>query len=324
MVKVTVRSQVRRKGRASLAYQRMQRRPKYMKATTRRGAYKKGNKRRMQIRRAPFVETKSKTQEDLVVQFNGLTDTSVFRTYNKEMVELFPETFYMWKQGLNENECIGNSVYAKYLKMKIGIRFPQPAFTSGAYNKAIPMTPQNYELIWGWIPNELGHTGQTTPKAPETSINDITSFISQRLKDYFDEQKDKMRFIPKQASTIRIVGRRKIRPDLRHMSTAPPQTTDASMGDDYAVGTIPDRFTSISWKMNKKLHLQPTAKLWSTGTYPNEVFHEGLFAGNFGTWLPFAVLVNWDYANLPGGGGDSTQAYCPSIQFNDCIWYSDS
>lgn len=94
------------------------------KKVTRRGAYRKNNKRRFQMKRAPFVETKSKTQEDLVVQFNGLTDTAVFRTYNTELVSLNPETFYMWKQGLNENECIGNSVYAKYLKMKIGIRFP--------------------------------------------------------------------------------------------------------------------------------------------------------------------------------------------------------
>lgn len=294
------------------------------RAVNKKYAYAPKNKRRMMRMRQPFVETKSKTQEDLVVQFPGLTDTAVFRTYNTELVPLNPETFFMWKQGLNENEVIGNSCYAKYLKMKIGIRFPQPAFTSGAYNKQIPMTPQNYELVWGWIPNELGFTGSTTPKAPETSINDITAFINQRVKDYFDEQKDKMRFIPKRASTIRIVGRRKIRPDMRFTSTAPPQTVDPSIGDDYAVGTIPDRYTSISWKMNKKLHLQPTAKLWSTGTYPNEVFYEGLYSGNFSTWLPFAVLVNWDYANLPGGGGDSTQAYCPAIQYNDCIWYSDS
>jgi len=314
-----------RSGRDLRSYKaRVQKRRNVGKKVTRKGAYRKNNKRRFAMKRAPFVETKSKTQEDLVVQFPGLTDTTPFRTYNSELVALNPETFFMWKQGLNENECIGNSVYAKYLKMKIGIRFPQPAFTSGAYNKQIPMTPQNYELVWGWIPNELGFTGQTSPKAPETSINDITAFINQRVQDYFNEQKDKMRYIPKTASTIRIVGRRKIRPDLRHMSTGPPQTTDASVGSDYAVGTIPDRYTSISWKMNKKLHLQPTAKLWKTGVYPNEVFYEGLYAGNFGTWLPFAVLVNWDYNNLPGGGDDSTQAYCPAIQFNDCIWYSDS
>lgn len=288
---------------------------------TKTNAYKPRNKRRMMKKRQPFVETKSKTHEDLVVQFPGLSDRSVFRTYNTESVHLNPETFLMWKQGLNENEVIGNSCYAKYLKMKIGIRFPQPAFTSGAYQKAIPMTPQNYELIWGWVSSGLEYTGQTTPKAPLATINDINDHINQRVLDFVNEQKDRIRFIPRQASTLRITGRRKIRPDMRFHSTAPPLTVDPSVGSDYAVGTIPDRYTSISWKMNKKLHLQPSAQLYSGGSPGTEI--EGLYP-NFGTWLPFCVFVNWDYDNLPGAGGDSTQAYCPSIQTNSCIWYSDS
>lgn len=280
-----------------------------------RNAYRKGNKKRMQMRRAPFVETKSKTREDLVTQFPGLNDRMTWQTYNTEHVFMNPDTFLMWARGMEETECIGNSVYAKYLKMKIGVRFPQPAFMTGLYSKAIPMTPQSYELIWGWIPNELGFTGSTSPTADAASITNIHDFINQRVTDYVDQQKDRLRFIPKQASTIRIVGRRKIRPDLRHLSTAPPQTSDATIGDDYAVGTIPDFRTSISWKMGKKLHLQPSQSLHATtqGLYPN-----------FGTWLPFAVLVNWDYADLPGSGGATTASYCPSIQYNDCIWYSDS
>ena len=181
------------------------------------------------------------------------------------------------------------------------------------------MTPQNYELIWGWIPNELGYTAHTTPNADQASIVDINAFINNRVVDYVNEQQDKMRFVPKQASTIRIVGRRKIRPDMRFHNTAPPTTVDSTMGSDYAVGTIPDKYTSISWKMGKKLHLQPSQNFHTYGSENQE----GLYP-NFGTWLPFAVFVNWDYDNLPGGGGASTQAYCPAIQYNDAIWYSDS
>lgn len=285
------------------------------KKVTRKGAYRRNNKRKFQMRRAPFVETKSKTREDLVVQFPGLTDVSVFRTSNTPHVALNPDTFTMWHRGMEENEVLGNSCYAKYLKMKIGIRFPQPAFSSGGYTKIIPMVPQNYELIWGWIPNELGYTGQTTPVADQVTIQDINDFINHRVVDYVNEQKDKLRFIPKAASTIRITGRRKIRPDMRFHSTAPPETIDSTMGSDYAVGTIPDVYTSISWKMGKKLHLQPSTKLHATD--------EGLYP-NFGTWLPFAVFVNWSYDDLPGGGGASTQAYLPALQYNDAIWYSDS
>ena len=299
------------KTRAQRAVNRKYGRGKNMKLK----AYNKGKKKKMMIRRAPFVETKSKTREDLVVQFPGLTDVSVFRTSNTPHVHLNPDTFLMWKRGMEENEVLGNSCYAKYLKMKVGIRFPQPAFSSGGYTKIIPNTPQNYELIWGWIPNELGFTGQTTPVADQASIVDINNFINQRVTDYVDQQKDKMRFIPKAASTIRIVGRRKIRPDMRYLSTAPPTTIDSTMGTDYAVGTIPDRYTSISWKMGKKLHLQPSSKL--------EGSNEGLYP-NFGTWLPFAVFVNWDYDTLPGAPSAATQAYLPAIQINDCIWYSDS
>jgi len=277
--------------------------------------YKTVNKKRMMRMRQPFVETKSKTKEDLVAQFPGLTDTVAFRTSNTAHVHLNPDVFTMWKRGMEENEVLGNSCYAKYLKMKIGIRFPQPAFSSGGYTKIIPMTPQNYELIWGWIPNELGYTGNTTPVADQATIQDINAHINNRVVDYVNEQKDKMRFIPKAASTIRIVGRRKIRPDMRFHNTAPPTTVDSTMGSDYAVGTIPDKYTSISWKMGKKLHLQPSSKLHAgdEGLYPN-----------FGTWLPFAVFVNWDYDTLPGAPGAATQAYLPAIQYNDCIWYSDS
>jgi len=285
------------------------------KKVTRKGAYRKGQKRNFQRKRAPFVETKSKTREDLVAQFSGLTDYSVFRTSNSQHVHMNPDTFTMWHRGMEENEVLGNSCYAKYLKMKIGIRFPQPAFSSGGYTKIIPMTPQNYELIWGWVPNELGYTGNTTPIADQASISDINSHINQRVVDYVNEQKDKMRFIPKAASTIRIVGRRKIRPDMRFHNTAPPTTVDSTVSSDYAVGTIPDVYTNISWRMGKKLHLQPSSKLHDG--------QEGLYP-NFGTWLPFAVFVNWDYDNLPSAPGAAAQAYCPSIQFNDCIWYSDS
>jgi hypothetical protein len=285
----------------------------YLKKTTRRGAYRKGAKRNFQKRRAPFIETKSKTHEDLVVQFPGLVDRSVYRTYNTPTVHMNPDVFTMWSRGMEENQVIGNSCYAKYLKMKIGVRFPQPAFLVNGAKKQIPMTPQNYELIWGWVPNELGYTGQTTPQADDANINDINAHINQRVTDYFNSQQDKMRFIPKSASTIRITGRRKIRPDLRFQSTAPAITTDASVGSDYAVGVIPDRYTNISWKMNKKLHLQPSTKLHSgqQGLYPN-----------FGTWLPFCVLVNWDHDNLPTG--TIREQFCPSVQYNDCIWYSDS
>lgn len=278
-----------------------------------KNAYKKKNKKKMMNARAPFIETKSKTHEDLVVQFPDLVDRSEWYTYDTEHAHLNPETFFLWSRGMEENQVIGNSCYAKYLKMKINVRFPQPSQNTSAGTKQIPMMPQNYELVWGWIPNELNFTQTTSPKADQCSREDINQFINHRVVDYFNEQKDKLRFIPKRASTLRITGRRKVRPDMRFLSTAPPQTTDASVGSDYAIGTIPDYFTTVEWRMGKKLHLQPSTKLVGSdqGLYPN-----------FNTWLPFCVLVNWEFDSLPTGSERKT--LCPSIQTNDCIWYSDS
>eukprot|EP00481_Brizalina_sp_1-RS-2013_P000969 TRINITY_DN2334_c0_g1_i1.p1 TRINITY_DN2334_c0_g1~~TRINITY_DN2334_c0_g1_i1.p1 ORF type:complete len:252 (+),score=15.70 TRINITY_DN2334_c0_g1_i1:138-893(+) len=236
-------------GNRSAAFNRAQSavNKKFVKKTTRRGAYRPNKKRQMQIRRAPFVETKSKTSEDLRADFPALIDHLLLDTAHTEHRFLNPDTFYIFKQGLEEHQMIGNSVFAKYLKQKVHIRFPQPAFETGGHGKVVPLVPQDYRLIWGWVPSPLMKTGTTTPAANYVTLNDINNHINQRVTDYLNEQKDRMRFIPKKASTIRIIGNKRIRPNLSRMSTAPPQTIDSITGADYVIGSIPDVHTSVSW-----------------------------------------------------------------------------
>lgn len=278
------------------------------RARTKRQAYRKGNKRAMMNSRRPFVETKSKTTEDLVGQF-GLNDHSEFFTFNSETVHINPDVFHAWQQGLGEQQCIGQSVYAKYLKRKISIRFPQPGFINTFNDKAgiIPSKPMACELIWGFVPAPMNYTGYTTPTAPNVNMAEINGYINKRVKNYFDERKDKLRFIPKQASTLRIVGRRKIRPDLRHTYTAPATT----QYDGEVNGTIPDYHTSIEWKMMRKLHLEPANDLHSgnPGLYPNY------------SWLPFCLIFqeNWEEV-----APSERAQHSVSVAYNDCIWYSDS
>ena len=123
-------------------------------------------------------------------------------------------------------------------RLKGSARFPQSAFSVNGINKVVPLVPQDYELIWGWVPNPLSSTGTTDPTAPDMTLFDINTHINQRVTDYVNQQKDRLRFIPKKASTIRIVGRRKVRPNLNRSSTAPLETIDSITGADYAVGTI--------------------------------------------------------------------------------------
>jgi len=285
-----------------------------MKKTSKRGAYARGRKKVFMNRRAPFTETKSKTSEDLRADFPSLIDHLELDTAVTERRYLNPDTYFIFKQGLEEHQMIGNSVYAKYLKQKIHIRFPQPQFSTGGQTKVVPLVPQDYRLIWGWIPSPLNLTGTTDPKANEMTLNEINTYINDRVSDYIDNQKDRMRYIPKKASTIRIIGNRRIRPNLSRMSTAPPQTIDSVTGADYVVGSIPDVHTSVEWKCMRKLHYEKSSKLMP---------EEGHFL-NYG-FLPFCCFVNYDFENLPDTGNpQDRQVYMPAIATNSCLWYSDS
>lgn len=281
-------------------------RQRNMKKTTRRGAYRRGAKKAMMIRRAPFVETKSKTSEDLVDQFGLPTTTTFFQSQTRHK-HINPDVFTCWSQGNDEAQCLGRQVYIKYLKRKLKIRFPQPPFQSQGIDKAIPNVPQNLELIWGFVPMPLNLTGHTNPLVYDATLTDINKHINDRVVDYFNDRADFLRFIPKKAATIRIIGRRKVRPDMRHFAQMSPQLDS----NNKIVGTIPDYQTSLYWPMMKKLHLEKSNALHSTnaGLYPNY------------SWLPFCVLYNRDYEDiLP----ENRTAMMPSVAYNDVIYFTDS
>lgn len=315
MVRVTVKHQVKH-SKGARAYRMSGRKVRAMKRTTKRGAYKRGNKKAMMIRRSPFTETKIRSAEAVVQDFPELTDRTNYVTYNSEITNMNPVSYFVHKQGLENNEVIGNSIFCKYLKQKISVRFPQPGFITNSQNKVIPFVPQRYELIWGFVPAPMNLTGSTTPAVDEVSVADINTYINKRVLDYVNQQKDKLRFIPKKASTIRILGRRRVRPDMRFLSTAPPTSSD-NVGTDTAVGTIPNYDTSISWPCMRKLHLEKSERM--TESSPG-VYREGMYGGNYNQ-LPFCVFINWDWVDLPY---TDRNLRCPALAWNNQLWFSDS
>lgn len=281
-----------------------------MKKTTRRGAYKPTRKKAMMVRRAPLVETKSKTSEDLVQQGFRTSPPTTFYQSNTPHKHINPEVFFCWKQGLGESEMIGHSVFVKYLKRKIMVRFPQPPFTSAGTEKEIPIYPQNLELVWGFVPQPLNLTGNTNPvKVYENTLDHINAHINQRVVDYFQDRADFLRFVPKKASTIRIIGRRKVKPNMNAFSGMPPQLDSK----DDIVGNVPDYQTSIYWPMMRKLHFEKANQFTSAG------IQEAYFP-NY-SWLPFCILYDRDWDDVPS---DKRIAYAPSVAFNDAIYYTDS
>lgn len=299
-----------------------------MRKTTRKGAYSKGKKRQMAIRRAPLVETKRKTDEDIYapgffsgtggINDNGFVpDRTVLEVYDTEHTMMDPISYLFWSQGLGQSQHIGQAVNLKFTNMKIQIRFPQPSVsvTDGSYttNQNFPAQPMNYELVWGWVPAPLQLTGTTTPAANTINANDIKSHINNRVTDYFNSRKDRLRFIPKKDVTLRIQGRKRIRPPVSNSTLHQMFDSDT----DEVIGTIPDVFTEISWKhKNKKVWLEQTGNINGEADliamYPNY------------TWLPFATLVNYNYADIPNSEVHGRKLESPSLAWNSITYFSDS
>ncbi len=301
-------------------------RKKTMKRTTRRGAYKRNRKKQMAIRRAPLVETKRKDDEAFKVAgfFSGggstafLVDRQAFNVYSTQHTMMDPLTFYLWSQGLDQSQHIGQAVNVKFTNMKIQVRFPQPhvqVTTAGVTDpQIIPDQPLNYELIWGWVPAPLQYTGSTTPAVNTASLTNMLNHVNQRVTDYVNSRKDRLRFIPKKDSTIRIIGRRKVRPDRRYQSTQDPLFNTKT---ELPTGVIPDYFTEISWRhKNKKLWLEQTGNINGSSDlvamYPNY------------SWLPFCTLVNWNFDEINSHVTHGKSLECPSACWNSITYFTDS
>lgn len=299
---------------------------------SKKGAYKKAQKTNFMKKRAAVVETKRKTREDIRdnsfwvgTDVNApalFEDRMLFKVTNAEIAHINPQTYYWWSQGLSQPQHIGQNVMVKYLNQKVQVRFPQHSMSlAGAgTNLKVPAIPQNYKLYWGWIPAPRNLTGHTSPPINTETVAALDSYVNNRIKDYFNDRKDRLRFIPKKDSTLRISGSKNVRPDLRHASTA-PLTPQEESGEKYIAGTVPDWFGEVSWKMpngGKKLWLEQTGNM--TGSPGATV---GMFP-NF-SWLPWCALVNWNHSELVAShGATAALNYLPAISSNDIVYFTDS
>lgn len=296
-----------------------------VRKTSRRGAYKKGKKKQMAIRRAPFVETKRKDDETIysagffagtgTLNSKGMAPNRTnLDIYDTEHLMIDPLSYLLWSQGLDQAQHIGQAVNLKYTNLKIQVRFPQPSVEYyPSLKQNIPTQPMQYELIWGWVPSPLQLTGSTTPAANTVTLDQIRQHINDRVTDFVNSKKDKLRFIPKKDATIRIQGRRKVRPSLSNSTLHQMFDSD----NDEVIGTIPDFHTEISWKHNnRKLWLEQTGNINGDSDliamYPNY------------SWLPFCTLVNWQHEDLVNDPTHGRKAQCPSVAWNSITYFSDS
>lgn len=263
--------------------------------------------------------------------------------------------------GLDENMMIGRSVYQTITAAKFLIKWPQASMNTGInrYGESgpsaaanlegiIPEYPQSYKLYWGEVPLKYLFTDETTPKAGEASAAQLETAVNQRIVDYFELRKNRIDFIPKHTSTLKIFGSKTLRPKWENSTGTQPvsntvvydpdELSDGDLIIDKVHGNIPDTLVKVKWPINRKLHLEPTNNISGNGVYnPADPENTQLqttptvFYRNYSGRIPFAVLVSWNHDKLPQNTSQSStnEGYerdrrCPQVLVSDITYFRDA
>lgn len=325
---------------------------KVMKKVTKKGAYKKNVKNQMVLRRGAIVETKQRVHSDIAT-INGYlagADNIVNPLNWRTLVtdDAFTNVpLRSWQRnshGFQDYNCVGNSIFSKYLNLKIQLRFPDGLKIalnlpdgSGKYEVINHMIqqPTKVFLVTGWITESMNYPIDNVPSpslpAQASATQDaLDAYITQQLKPFFDDDEDKLQFRPKSTTNIKIDKYVNLMPKLdsaigtqavptqswRDPALAPAWTTDAH-------GSIPDIQKSWNSKTNRKIALtQGTDTSFSTDK-------QNLFPNN--SWVPFCVIYNPDYqeqANRsipdPTKPGQFLSVQLMEYRWNDVHYFTDS
>jgi len=336
----------RRPGKANtsrtFASQRPKRKAPFLKNTTRKGAYGKGAKKNFQKRRQPFVETKNQTDAIVALKGGATTGTEVDKlrltteplkieytepdptnpTANipKELTILPIQAYMNMNQGLDHTELIGHSAYARYLKCKLEFQLP---FGGNQIRH-----PCDMFLIHGFITQPIGTNLHTVPTALDFTRTDYMNHIDQHLREYFNQRRDKLEYIPKQTSNIQLLGYRKLKVKRASNLGPDPQALVTVTGTDELTtstisnyGSHPVINMSCSWPMKKKLHYT-RGKTNSPNGLP---FFYTPYA-----WIPFVALFNptanefLSTVTYPGSGPATNNPPEMFVRYNSAFYYSDS
>lgn len=189
----------------------------------------------------------------------------------------------------------GDSLFCKYLSLKVQVDYPDGAF---APNR----TARPVELVWGWV-NPLNLTPFTTPTESTVTTQQIVDHIVNTVSREFDNQNEPLQFHDKHKRLYNVIGRHKFLPDMRMQ--APSQVT--------YLASASKMLKTITWPMEKKIRYTHSNEGQSPGTLGNEFMYPNE------AYLPFAILFNPDQSFY----GDTTDTQI-EYKWNDCMWYNDA
>lgn len=306
--------------------------PKNMKKTTKKGAYKKAQKKQMSVRRAPIVESK----KDERYEWSGKTyhntpggspatwiDNLVFRDlpvgdnpYSLDppkpnyCISDCPQTYMFRTQGLGETDMVGQSIFIKYLKMKFEFKLPED-------NGLIHFPQCQMYLVHGFIEKSLDANENTVPTLTNLTRADINAHIQSQVNEYFQNAKEPLRFQPKgrNFTTVKILGKKEVKFNKAKSILPDPVRTGATATDQW--GSLPTKIVDCEWPMMKKVRYENLPQGTASG---NPGSRAANFFVNHTDSLPFWAIY------VPGSENliYSSAINRIKVRYNDVCYYTDS
>lgn len=280
---------------------------------------------------AIFKETKTRTDEQVQSlfghgggYFNQVPTT--FHPWPHAGDKVFPLKLYCVDsqvQGIDDDMLSGQSLFAKYLKMKIQLKFPESV--------SVPQDQPDMYIVHGFIktsPNLNGvNTVQGVTDPTQWSTQNDWDWIRSELEPYFDEREDKLRYIPKRNSNLNILGYHRIKPQQREgwgrvRTTAYQWPSGEDPAQIRTIGTLRDYHRTLRWPMMKKLHYE--VGLTGTFTPGGAVVRNNNCFINMNQWRPFACLYCPQMGTNGGVNPPLTVANLPEVAYNGILYYTDS
>jgi len=279
-----------------------------LKKTTKKGAYKKARVKNFNKRLNPFTENKTITEAEMTGGAGTsyeIVDPRIYRDVPNDdaCTIIMPLPFTSMAHGLYENQMIGNSVFSKYLKMKYLIKFPEYDATSIPPPPALPVGglpidfPVSLFMIHGWITLPVGLTGQTTPVASSWTRALMETWVSERVRDYYNERDDVLEWIPKVTSNIKILGKRLLRPNRNKAISLQGRVADLTAGGNatFVAGPLPTVYGTCSWPTFKKVHYT-----YGSPQIAGETLTDDNLSHSYpnSQWVPFAALYSPNFGDF--------------------------
>jgi hypothetical protein len=300
--------------------------PKNMKKTSRRGAYAKGRKKQMSIRRAPLVETYKYQSTPGTNESFRLDRTSAYnQVLNQAFVAAFTQKLDIPNDGLSTTadygpSCRGRDIYSKLTATKLRFDFPEDQWS--IRDNYTPPT-----VYWGWVKKNMFKTSDTTPTPAQVNQGHFNALINEQMENQFDEANDKLDFRDRRGTQYKIIGKKRVIPS-RDKSIAIPllhvgdhQSGGPATGDPFADtagmrGALPPVFVTCKWEVNRKIELQES-KSWLGGTGTDD---SRFYPAN--TWVPFIVIFNPSFGKqIEDTTNQNGQIL---VSYNSVHYYTDS